>query len=212
MHHNDVRAIIVGLTGGVIATLGTIAFLDHDFEQRIPEAINRWRLSPVERAEYDEIRAQQAARRTADQCEREQAQVEIRAQFRPELLHGSAMALSQLPIPVLISEIRYAKHRKCSEMAAADRTYPVVSDARVWGPQLEALRSEFGHRDLDRMSFLDGTRYRHAYSYITSHTDEWAETPVYVPAPTREFFAALDSDEAQALTVAETLGDSAEQQ
>ncbi|MFE3023205.1 hypothetical protein [Nocardia tengchongensis] len=183
MNSNDIRAAAIGVTGGVVATFATIAFLDRDLETRIPEAINRWRLPAEQRAEYDRIRQEQAARRDADAREREQVQVEIRANFRPDLLSGPAMPLSELSIPGLISEIRYAKNSKCAEMEAADRTYPVVSDARVWAPQLEALRSEFQSRHIENMSLLDRTRYNAAYSYVISHADEWPDTPVRPSLP-----------------------------
>ncbi|MEV6070044.1 hypothetical protein AB0L82_26160 [Nocardia sp. NPDC052001] len=229
MHSNDFRtAVVIGLACGAVATFATIAILVNDLDARIPDAINRLRLSPADRADYDRILREQKARREFDVHAREQVQIQIRAKFRPELLSGPiARELSELSVSELISEVRYAKNRKCAEMVAVDPGYPVERDARVWAPQLEALRSEFESRDPDELSFLDRARFYHAYNYVSSHTDEWptardafaqnVDVPASVaPWQSRTFPPYPDfsgpADEAQALIIPETLGDSAEQQ
>ncbi|MFE3057122.1 hypothetical protein [Nocardia sp. NPDC059239] len=181
MNNNDFRAAALGITGGVIATFATITFLDNDMDTRILDAIGRWRMTPRERDEYDRIRRGQAETYAAEARKTEEEQAEIRAKFRPGLLSlqgkfAVQMPLSELSIRDLISEIRYAKTRKREEIADGDGTY-VFGEAEVWGPQVDALRSEFQSRHIEDMSLLDRTRYNAAYKYVSSHRDEWPPVP-----------------------------------
>ncbi|MEG8177476.1 hypothetical protein GZH49_02875 [Nocardia terpenica] len=186
MTRNNFRAVGIGVTGGLIAAFGTIAFFEMDLEITIPNAVRRWLLSPADRAVYDAICQAQADKRAASDRKREQQQAGLRAKFRPDLLstYPAVQPLSALPLADLISEIRYAKTRKRDEIHTAGHGYGSTETA-MWTQQIAALRSEFQRRDGEPMSFLDRTRYNAASSAVHSYDDEWPPLWSFGAEPTQ---------------------------
>ncbi|MVU79477.1 hypothetical protein GPX89_19790 [Nocardia sp. ET3-3] len=184
MNRNDIRAAGFGIAGGMVVAIGTIAYFALDLEVKIPNAIHRWQLSPADRTEYDAIRQAQTDKYADADRKREQAQLEVRAKFRPDLLSISPKVpvLSELPLEALISEIRYAKTRKRRAIETARGTFTCGDSTDMWTQQIAALRSEFQRRDTEPLSFLDRARHNAARHDVNSHDDEWPPFRAFNPA------------------------------
>ncbi|WP_306364380.1 hypothetical protein [Nocardia sp. CC227C] len=210
MHRNDIRAAVFGATTGLIAGLAPILFVEFELDTRIGDAVDRWRLSPADRAEYDRIRRERAEHRAAKVRKQEQAQAAIRARFRPDLLTGPQTELAQLSLRDLVEEINHAKVHRIAAVNEAGGSATVTS---MWDDQVRALRSEFQRREGEPMSILDRDRY---YAASQAVNDPWPldSSPTLsplTPAPVSDFgtptfrpypdFAGPDTaDEAQTIT------------
>jgi hypothetical protein len=211
MHRNDIRALGIGVTAGLIAGLVPIMAVEMDLETKVPDAVRRWRLSAADRAEYDRLQQAMADKRTAAAHADEQREIGLRANFHPGLVTGKhPVALADLSIAQLIDEIDYAKSEKRAAVAEERYTAHRPMTAR-WSDQIEALRSEFKRRDVRRMTLVDRARCAAAHYAVFNHDDEYPPVtppqlanfgvPKFPPYPA--FEGPDTADEAQTITTFE---------
>lgn len=143
MNRNDIRPAAIGVAAALAAFGGIYVWLEYEPWERLGGALARRQLTPEERAELDQLAAEQRVQyqRSRDYIEQEdkkrtERNTEIAAGFNPDLLNGETVTSArELDLAGLVAEIEHAEQAYRS------------ADRRLLYPHREALFLEFQRRN-----------------------------------------------------------------
>lgn len=186
---NTLSVISISASAGVVGTVALLAAADAGMDNRFEVWLRRMRLSPAERAEYDELEQQIARTQQQRAAQAAAHKAKARAKFRADLVStvsGRAIAeLGEFTVSELVAEIVAAKQRLRAERAAQSFEPTAVAnehraEIRAWADQLAALTEEFEIRadwrrkdvtPMERQRLRAGRDLIHDHSEWPVHTD-----------------------------------------
>ncbi|TDP38753.1 hypothetical protein [Nocardia ignorata] len=188
MSHTNIQVAALSVTVSVIGVAALVAAAETGIDVRVEQWVRRMRMSPTERAEFDELETQIEQANQARTAYLEARQAENRAKFRADLLvavNGRYVRdMTELTVPELVAEIAAVKQwlrteRQTQSYGATPEAVEHRAAIEARAGHLDALNVEFNARNDWRrkdITRLDRQRLR-AGAEMVRDGSEWPNLP-----------------------------------